>query len=389
FYEKARDSAILVTGVACLSLGLVYYFDSRSAIHTYLINPLMRYFLDPETAHRISILAANYGLAPKEVNNIDPECLKTEVWGRMLSNPVGLAAGYDKHAEAIDPMFDLGFGLVEVGSVTPKPQEGNPLPRYFRLPEDKAVINRYGFNSVGHEAVETRLKNRLWKHIKQMNWKAGVKASESEYHWPKTKSCKNGKLLGINLGKNKSSAIDSPQDYIDGVLSLGHYADYLVVNISSPNTPGLRELQKVSYFKNLISEVQNARDQLPSPRPPLLVKVAPDISDSELEGIARTIPKIVAEAGGLSGQPLKPLALAVVSKLYKLTDGRVPIIGCGGISSGDDAIQFARAGASLVQFYTHLGYRGPVAPHEIKNQIASYLTTHNMSWKQLIGADHK
>lgn len=416
FYEKARDSLILLTGVVSLSLGLVYYFDSRSALHTYLITPLLRYFLDAETAHRFSILAASYGLAPREVNDVDPECLKVEVWGRTLANPIGLAAGYDKHAEVIDPMFDLGFGLVEVGSVTPKPQEGNPPPRYFRLPDDKAVINRYGFASVGHKTVETRLKNRLWKHIKRLNWKAGVKASETEYLWPETKSCRAQKLLGINLGKNKSSALDSPKDYIDGVLSLGPYADYLVINISSPNTPDLRELQKVAYLKDLISEVQAARDQLPSPRPPLLVKIAPDVTDSELKDIARvaldlhldgvivsnttlqrpstlksgkTLPKVVAEAGGLSGEPLKPLALAAVSKLYKLTDGRVPIIGCGGISSGEDALQFARAGATLVQFYTHLGYRGPVAPHEIKDQLASYLISHHLSWKQLIGADHR
>lgn len=416
-YERVRDGFMLGGLVLGLVLGTAYYYDSRSAIHTHLINPLMRYFMDPEAAHRLSIVASKYGLAPYEVKEVvGAERLKTKVWGLEVDNPIGLAAGYDKHGEAVDAMLELGFGLVEIGSVTPQPQEGNPLPRYFRLPEDKAVINRYGFNSDGHEAVEIRLKNRLWKHIKALNWEKEAREGPNGFQMPATKSCYPGKLLGINLGKNKSSALDSPQDYLDGVLALGPYGDYLVINISSPNTPGLRELQKVDYFKSLISKVQEARDLLPVPRPPLLVKIAPDVTDAELKDIATAAtdlkldglivsnttvsrpaslksglsqPKTVAEAGGLSGQPLKPLALQTVNKIYKLTQGQIPIVGCGGISSGQDAIDFAKAGASLVQFYTHLGYRGPIAIHEIKNEVADYLAKNNLTWSQLVGSNHR
>ncbi|KAI9298532.1 hypothetical protein K502DRAFT_327292 [Neoconidiobolus thromboides FSU 785] len=386
--------------------------DSRSGIHSHVINPLMRYFFDAEESHKLSIIAAKYHLTPKEMVS-DDEVMKVNIFGKEIKNPIGLAAGYDKNGEAIDAMFDLGFGLVEVGSVTPKPQEGNPKPRFFRLPEDKAVINRYGFNSDGHEEVQLRLKSRYWKHIKNINWEKDN--IENEYNLPINKSGIEGKLLGINLGKNKTSTMESVDDYLTGVKDLGPYADYLVVNISSPNTPGLRELQKVSYFKELIGSVIKERDNLSSELP-LLVKIAPDVNDQELKDIAqvalelkldgiivsnttlarpstlktgKTSPKIVAEAGGLSGTPLKEKAIEKVSQLYKLTEGKIKIIGCGGISSGQDAIDFAMAGASLVQFYTHFGYRGPIAPLEIKQQAVEILKKNNTSWEKIVGQSHK
>jgi dihydroorotate dehydrogenase len=218
------------------------------------------------------------------------------------------------------------------------------------------------------------------------------------------------------LGKNKASPAESNQDYVDGVHKLGPYADYLVINISSPNTPGLRDLQKTESLRRLIKEAQDARNTLPSPLPPLLVKIAPDLSDEEAKDISSVLkdlkvdgviisnttisrpstlksgltdPKTVAQVGGLSGPPVKPLAVSLVKKIYSLTEGKIPIVGCGGISSGQDAVDFAKAGASLVQFYTHLGYRGPGATDEIKREVTELLEKENTTWEKIIGQDHR
>lgn len=377
-------------GVATVS----YYYlkDSRAAIYPYVLMPLL-HRIDAEQSHNLSIKLASLGIIPKDTCD-DAQEIEVEVWGRKLPNPIGLAAGYDKNAEAIDSMMDLGFGLVEVGSVTPRGQVGNPLPRFFRLKDDSAVINRYGFNSQGHDLVRQRLEHRKGK--------------------------KRDKMLGINLGKNKLSPAESHQDYLDGITSLGEFADYIVINISSPNTPGLRALQRREPIEQLLSQAKAARDTVLPSRPPLLVKIGPDCSDSELEDIAAVLMKVQidgiiisnttitrpaslksgiihpltsdsslsSQTGGLSGAPLKKLSLATVSKVFKLTKGTVPIVGCGGIATGQDALDFAKAGASVVQIYTSLGYRGPGIVREIKDELAGLLRKEKLTWMDCIGRNH-
>ncbi|ORX91313.1 hypothetical protein K493DRAFT_228252 [Basidiobolus meristosporus CBS 931.73] len=390
---------LAVGGTVFLS---VYLLDSRAGFHKHVLMPIMHQF-DPEAGHRVAILTGKYGLTPRDRVQ-DAENLQVELWGKKFSNPLGLAAGFDKHGEAIDSMFDMGFGFVEVGSVTPEPQPGNPKPRLFRLKEDKGVINRYGFNSDGHKAVVERLKNRLRHYF---------------FHHPEVESTtvnqslRANKQLGLNLGKNKTSAPESFSDYIKGIETLGKYADYLVVNISSPNTPGLRSLQRRDMLEGLVKQVMTARDSLPEPRPPLLIKIAPrpDLSYEELCDIAQVAldckvdgvivsnttinrpsgiksdPKILQEAGGLSGGPLFPQSLATVREFYKLTKGQIPLIGAGGIRTGKDAVAFAKAGASMVQIYSILSYDGPGAPRAIKDEIVKELN--GQKWQDIVGTDNK
>ncbi|KAI8910481.1 Dihydroorotate dehydrogenase [Gorgonomyces haynaldii] len=354
--------------------------------------PIMHRF-DPEQMHRLSILLLPFG--PKQRQLVD---LKVDFFGKQLQSPIGIAAGYDKHAEAMDALFDLGFGTVEIGSVTPKPQEGNPKPRMFRLTEDEAVINRYGFNSDGHQKVLERLKTRVYKWL---YWHPDQRNKD----W--NQSLRPHQLLGVNLGKNKTSPADSDQDYVDGIKTLGPYADYLVVNVSSPNTPGLRNLQSRLPMERLLKSVKQERDQLERPVP-LLVKIAPDVSDQELQDIAEIVKqvgidgviisnttisrnnlksdsKLQKQMGGLSGKPVKPLALQTVKKFYQLTNGSVPIVGCGGIQNGQDALEFCEAGASFCQLYTHFGYYGPGLPGKINQELSELLHKRGKTWNELIG----
>ena len=279
---------------------------------------------------------------------------------------MGLAAGFDKHAEAMAPAFALGFGFVEIGSVTPQPQPGNPRPRVFRLSGDYAVINRYGFNSEGMEAAAARLRAY------------------------RAKGASLGPV-GVNLGKNKESA-DAAADYAAGAAVLGGLADYLVVNVSSPNTPGLRALQDAG---ELIAIVDQVRAALPDPAPPLLVKLAPDLTDDDKADIAKVAleapldglvisnttvarrdglrSRHAGEAGGLSGVPLMGPSTALLAEFYRLTGGKVPLIGVGGIASAEDAYAKIRAGASLVQLYTALVFEGPGLVHRIVDGLAALL----------------
>ncbi|NXD14874.1 PYRD dehydrogenase, partial [Nothocercus nigrocapillus] len=313
------------------------------------------------------------------------------VFGRRFCNPVGLAAGFDKHGEAVDGLYGMGFGFVEVGTVTPQPQEGNPKPRVFRLAEDEAIINRYGFNSHGHAAVQRRLRARL---------PAQRRLSEA------------GMPLGINLGKNRSSA-DAAADYVAGVRALGPLADYLVVNVSSPNTPGLRDLQGRAKLRSLLSKVLSERDALPCERKPaVLVKIAPDLSAQDKQDIAGVVCELGVdglivsnttvsrprglrsrqrtEPGGLSGAPLRELSTQTVRDMYALTQGRVPIVGVGGVSSGRDALEKIRAGASLVQMYTALVYHGPPAVRAVKQELQELLREQGFdSVAAAVGADHR
>lgn len=377
----------------------------------------------------------------------DADSLAFEWKGLRFDNPIGLSAGFDKHAEAVDALFQLGFGYVEIGSVTPEPQvsfcceegsyglpfkyglqEGNPKPRMFRLPNTRSVINRYGFNSQGHQNVVERLRSRIQDFYRTRSdlippsfFPLLPPGSDITQHDPLVlgltpsgvdllglpQSLRQGQVLAINLGKNKISAPDSIEDYVNGVRQLGPYADVLVVNVSSPNTPGLRSLQKKEVLSSLLQSVREARDQLQR-KPPLLVKIAPDLNEFELEDIAHsaTASKIdgiivsnttiqrpesaghdlsINEIGGLSGPPLKPLALTALSTLYRMTRGKMTLIGCGGISTAQDVLDYGRAGATFVQLYTSLGYEGPGLPRQLKDDLAARLAEEGKTWPQIVG----
>ncbi|XP_067158371.1 dihydroorotate dehydrogenase (quinone), mitochondrial isoform X3 [Apteryx mantelli] len=428
------------------------------------VMPVLR-AVPPEAAHGLALRAAACGLLPS--GRPDSPILEVHVFGQRFCNPVGLAAGFDKHGEAVDGLYKMGFGFVEVGTVTPQPQEGNPKPRVFRLAEDEAVINRYGFNSHGHAAVERRLRARQQTQLRLTE--------------------------------------DAAADYVAGVRTLGPLADYLVVNVSSPNTPGLRDLQGRAELHSLLTKVLAERDVLPCERKPaVLVKIAPDLSAQDKQDIASVVcevrpggravaegagrahlspPSLAelssasmagpaeaascagavgseerrgeerqgghlprrcgapagswrqpagglgqgkaahaaarararapqvgvdgliisnttvsrpgglrgrqrAEPGGLSGTPLRELSTQTVRDMYALTRGRVPIVGVGGVSSGRDALEKIRAGASLVQMYTALVYRGPPAVAAVKRELEELLRGSRASqrpWERITG----
>ncbi len=346
------------------------------------VRPLL-WRLDAEAAHGLTVRALRAGLVPTPTP-FDDEVLRIRLWGLDVPNPVGLAAGFDKNAEMVDAMARLGFGFVEVGTVTPRPQPGNPRPRLFRLPADRAVVNRMGFNNDGAAAVAARLAGR----------RPAVPV-----------------VVGVNLGKNKTST-DAAADYAAGVDALAGVADYLVVNVSSPNTPGLRALQGRAALADLLDAVLTARDRAGGRRPPLLLKIAPDLTDEDkadiaevaltagLDGLIATNTTIErppsladprrGEAGGLSGRPLREMATRVLAEMYGLTGGRLPLIGVGGIASGADAYARIRAGASLVQLYTALVYEGPGLVNRIKRELAQCLHVDGFaSVADAVGADHR
>ncbi len=342
--------------------------------------PFLR-LLDPETAHGVTLQALKSGAAKLAPSSTDDPALAIDVFGLHFSNPVGLSAGFDKNADVPDAMLRLGFGFVEVGSITPKPQPGNPKPRIFRFPQEQAVINRLGFNNEGHAPALRRLKARVGR----------------------------GGILGVNLGANKDSE-NRQADYVLGVEVLGPYASYITVNVSSPNTPGLRAMQGKDELTRLIADVHAARLKLDN-KPPVLLKIAPDLIAVELEDIAEVIlssdidglivsnttigerdkitGKHVGETGGLSGRPLFEKSTDVLRDVYRLTKGRIPLIGVGGIASGADAYAKIRAGASLVQLYTALIYEGPGLVTQIKRDLLLHLRADGFqSLSDAIGADH-
>jgi dihydroorotate dehydrogenase len=339
--------------------------------------------LDPERAHGLTVQALKLGLGGAAREADDP-ILATTVWNLAFPNPVGLAAGFDKHAEVCDAMLALGFGFVEAGTVTPRPQRGNSGQRLFRLSEDEAVINRFGFNSCGIAPFAGRLAKRR---------ATGARG-----------------IVGANLGKNRDTT-DGAADYIACIEAVTGLADYLVVNISSPNTPGLRALQARAQIEDLISRVNEARRLSPVPKqPPILVKVGPDLDESEIRGIAEVALAASVDGlivgnttvarpsslksphasapGGLSGKPLFNLSTSCLAAMYRLTQGRIPIIGCGGIASGADAYAKIRAGASLVQLYSALVFHGPGLVGRIKGELAAKLRADGFgSVREAVGAD--
>lgn len=332
--------------------------------------------LDAETAHGLAIRALKNGLAPRD-RLPDSPSLAVTVWGRKLSNPIGLAAGFDKNAEVPDAMLGLGFGLVEIGSVTPKPQEGNPRPRLFRLGEDRGVINRMGFNGAGLDTVLAQLRARPRQGF-----------------------------VGVNVGANKDST-NRKADYVACAAALAPHADYLVCNVSSPNTPGLRSLQGRLQLADLLKQVQDAIAAKPVP---LLVKIAPDATDNDLDDIVAVcrdlrIDGIIVgnttlerpaslqsvrrgETGGLSGAPLMALSTEVLRKTAQRVEKRFPLIGTGGVSSGADAYAKIRAGATLVQLYSMLVYEGPPLVRRIKDELAELLARDRFaSVAEAVGGD--
>ncbi|UCH72705.1 MAG: quinone-dependent dihydroorotate dehydrogenase [Rhodospirillales bacterium] len=328
-----------------------------------LILPLIR-LLEPERAHRVTVRALALGLGPAQ-RRPDDAVLRTRVLGIDFPNPLGLAAGFDKDARAWRAALRMGFGFVETGTVTPRPQAGNPRPRLFRLTEDGAVINRMGFNNDGMESAARRL--------------AGPRPG----------------VVGVNIGKNRDST-DAVADYAACATRLAPLADYVVVNVSSPNTPGLRALQGPETLTRIVDTVAGAAARAcPAGAPPVLVKIAPDLTErdrADIASVARggavagliiantTIDRPAGlrsrwrgESGGLSGKPLFEPSTRLLADMYRLTDGNVPLIGVGGIASGRDAYEKIRAGASLIQVYTAFVYQGPVLIRRIKDELAALL----------------
>ncbi|HZP21247.1 MAG TPA: quinone-dependent dihydroorotate dehydrogenase [Bauldia sp.] len=312
-----------------------------------LLRPLL-FGLDPEHAHRLAIRALASGLLPHRPPPDDTR-LGRHLMGLSFLNPVGMAAGFDKNAEAVDGLFALGFGFVEVGTVTPLPQAGNPRPRLFRLPGDRAIINRFGFNSDGHDAVHRRLSARR---------RTGI--------------------VGVNLGANKDSS-DRAADYARGVERFADIADYVTINVSSPNTPGLRDLQEAEALKRLLGLVMAAKAGAPR-EPPILLKIAPDLDDPSLAAVTEAAINagvdglIIAnttlsreglsdpekrEAGGMSGRPLAARAMAMLAKARRLVGREMALVGAGGIDSAGTAWARIAAGADLVQIYSGMIYEGP------------------------------
>ncbi|MGB8278622.1 MAG: quinone-dependent dihydroorotate dehydrogenase [Methylovirgula sp.] len=323
--------------------------------------------LDPERAHRLTIKALS--LLPSLPSPHDDPRLAVSAFGLNFPNPLGLAAGFDKDGEVVDAMLALGFGFVEVGTVTPHPQPGNPRPRLFRLSEDRAVINRFGFNSAGHVAVRDRLKRRQSK----------------------------GGIVAVNLGANKDS-IDRAADYVEGIRAFGALAKFFVVNVSSPNTPGLRDLQQDHALDDLIARVLAARDEIAAEcgRKPIILKIAPDLSLDELDAIIRicrarridglaisntTISRppelhdqrLAKETGGLSGRPLFPLSTRMLAQAYLRVERQFPLVGIGGIDSAATALAKIEAGASLIELYSALVFKGPRLIEEIKSGLLARL----------------
>ncbi|WP_375411804.1 quinone-dependent dihydroorotate dehydrogenase [uncultured Bradyrhizobium sp.] len=343
--------------------------------------PLLRWF-DPEDAHRLAIQGLRL-LPPLRPRPDDPK-LAVRAFGLNFPNPVGMAAGFDKSGEAPDALLRLGFGFVEIGSVTPKPQVGNPRPRLFRLQRDEAVVNRMGFNNDGADAVLRRLASRA--HL------SGI--------------------VGVNVGANKDSP-DRVADYVKLIETFAPVASYFTVNVSSPNTPGLRNLQQAAALDDLLAQVIDARERVRQNAgdSPVLLKIAPDLTLNELDDVVHiarsrrvdgmivgntTIARSPAlreqnrakEQGGLSGRPLFRLSTRMVAETYVRAEGAFPLIGVGGIDSGGAALTKIRAGASLIQLYSSLIYKGLGLVDDIKRDLAStLLRTGRDSLTEIVGAD--
>ncbi len=326
--------------------------------------------LPPEFAHTTTINLLKFFSI--KYNSFDDPILSQHLFGLDFTNPIGLAAGFDKNAEVIKPMFALGFGFLEIGTVTPIAQKGNHKPRVYRINHEKAVINHLGFNNKGLKKIKKNLSK-----------------FRSNFF--------DNKIVGVNIGKNKNT-FNANNDYLFGLEHLGNLASYIVINISSPNTEGLRDLQQRDNIEKLIKDINKKKSQIENiNKKPILIKISPDLNDDQLRDIAlislannvdgliltnTTISRPVNLntyyknlKGGLSGPPLYSLSNLVIKKMYNLTNGQIPIIGVGGISNGSDCYEKIKAGASLVQIYTALIYSGPSIVSKIKNDLVDLIKT--------------
>ena len=320
---------------------------------------------DPETAHNLAIKSLRFNFIPNLANeNKNDPLFKNELFGKDLENPIGMAAGFDKNAEVYNSLFKLGFGFVEVGTITPLKQYGNPKPRVFRLVEDEALINRLGFNNNGAKKIISRIKS---------NRQIG--------------------LLGINIGPNKDTS-DREADYIECLKTFCDVADYITINISSPNTENLRNLHDQAKLNDLLKTIEKEKKNLGS-KIPIVVKISPDIDDKEINKISEVLlsndingviisntsdmtrDKLIDiqkyQKGGLSGKPIKTKSTILISKFYNLLKGRIKIIGVGGVDSGESAYEKLLAGANYVQLYTGMVYRGPNIVSMIKKELKELL----------------
>ncbi|XP_034487274.1 dihydroorotate dehydrogenase (quinone), mitochondrial [Drosophila innubila] len=385
-YSKLRSLGVVTAGATALCFGITVYQNQDHLIRTFVM-PAVR-LLPAETSHNLAVWACKYRLYPAS-DYMDDMNLHNSFFGRLISNPIGIAAGFDKNGEAICGLKDLGFGFIEIGSVTPLAQDGNPKPRVFRLINDRAIINRYGFNSDGHEVVAERLR----------------KLREREDF---------NAVIGVNLGRNRDTQTPV-NDYVAGVRTFGPVADYLVVNVSSPNTHGLRDLQSKAKLTELLVAVNNARADLKNyEKVPVLLKLSPDLDLDDMKDIVEVLNKkqcrvdglivsnttvardnitdikFVNEMGGLSGEPLRARSTMLIAQMYALTKGNIPIIGVGGVSSGQDAFEKIEAGASFVQIYTALAYEGPDVVDRIKEQLSSKLNERGFSnVRAAVGSNYK
>tara|TARA_B100001559_G_scaffold212203_1_gene177879 strand:+ start:306 stop:1352 length:1047 start_codon:yes stop_codon:yes gene_type:complete len=343
-----------------------------------IIKPFIFNF-DPETAHDLAIKALKFNYLPKKMFEVEnEEMLNIEVLGKHFPNPIGLAAGFDKSAEVYNSLLKLGFGFVEVGTVTPLKQFGNAKPRVFRLEEDSALINRLGFNNDGIEIIKNRIKEEK----------------------------KNG-ILGINIGPNKDTK-DQKEDFCLGLKSFFDVADYITINISSPNTKNLRDFHDQEKLKELLIKLNKIKNENKI-KVPLLLKVSPDISTEEIPKITDTalknkisaiiltnttninrdklISKLGKEDGGLSGNPLKNISTEIIKKFYQELNSKIPIVGVGGIDSGKSAYDKICAGASLLQLYTGFIYKGPTVAKDIKKDLIRILKSEGIkNIKDAIGS---
>ncbi len=326
--------------------------------------------LDPETAHDLAIKSLKANILPKSFFNVEEEgLLETNLFNKKLPNPIGLAAGFDKSAEVYNSLFKFGFGFIEVGTVTPKRQLGNPKPRIFRLEQDEALINRLGFNNHGSEVISKRISDNQPKG-----------------------------LLGINIGPNKDTK-NKENDYYECLSKLSIHADYITINISSPNTAGLRDFHDLDAMKNLLEGINKIKKEKKI-KQPIAIKLSPDIKDNEISSIVELIKKygiqgiIISnttdsnrkdlsdpqknEVGGLSGKPLENISTNLIKKFYRDTKGKIKIIGVGGVDSGQSVFEKITAGANVIQLYTGMVYKGPGIVKDIKKELISILKKENL-----------
>jgi dihydroorotate dehydrogenase len=336
---------------------------------------------DPEVAHNLAIKSLKLNLTPNLFDeNKDIPMFQSNLFGKKIDNPIGIAAGFDKNAEVYNSLFNLGFGFVEVGTVTPLEQYGNPKPRVFRLVKDQALINRLGFNNLGAENVSNRIRSNLSKG-----------------------------LLGINIGPNKDSK-DRLNDYLIGLRNFYDIANYITINISSPNTENLRNFHDETKFDELINSINEEKDKLKS-KIPIVVKISPDISEKQVETISEILLKhnvsavivsnttainrqnlqdiIKHQKGGLSGKPLEMISNKLISKFYRLLKNKIQIIGVGGVDSGESAYKKFLAGASFIQLYTGMVFQGPSIVIKIKKELKEILINQDVkNFREIIGKNH-